>query len=83
MLKKTFKKLFRLIKKILSFRRVGGTTKNFLKWFNRQQEVDVTQLLNWVDDINQGWIIITSRTKSCISISKLRNYCLLKRIQKY
>ena len=44
MLKKTFKKLFRLIKKILSIRRVGGTTKNFLKWFNRQQEVDVTQL---------------------------------------
>ena len=63
MLKKTFKKLFRLIKKILSIRRVGGTTKNFLKWFNRQQEVDVTQLLNWVDDINQGWIIITSKNK--------------------
>ena len=61
--KKTFKKLFRLIKKILSIRRVGGTTKNFLKWFNRQQEVDVTQLLNWVDDINQGWIIITSKNK--------------------
>ena len=63
MLKKTFKKLFRLIKKILSIRRVGGTTKNFLEWFNRQQEVDVTQLLNWVDDINQGWIIITSKNK--------------------
>ena len=63
MLKKTFKKLFRLIKKILSIRRVGGTTKNFLKWFNRQQEVDVTQLLNWVDDINQGLIIITSKNK--------------------
>ena len=63
MLKKTFKKLFRFIKKILSIRRVGGTTKNFLKWFNRQQEVDVTQLLNWVDDINQGWIIITSKNK--------------------
>ena len=63
MLKKTFKKLFRLIKKILSIRRVGGTTKNFLKWFNRQQDVDVTQLLNWVDDINQGWIIITSKNK--------------------
>ena len=63
MLKKTFKKLFRLIKKILSIRRVGGTTKNFLKWFNRQHEVDVTQLLNWVDDINQGWIIITSKNK--------------------
>ena len=63
MLKKTFKKLFRLIKKILSIRRVGRTTKNFLKWFNRQQEVDVTQLLNWVDDINQGWIIITSKNK--------------------
>ena len=64
MLKNTFKKLFRLIKKkILSIRRVGGTTKNFLKWFNRQQEVDVTQLLNWVDDINQGWIIITSKNK--------------------
>ena len=63
MLKKIFKKLFRLIKKILSIRRVGGTTKNFLKWFNRQQEVDVTQLLNWVDDINQGWIIITSKNK--------------------
>ena len=63
MLKKTLKKLFRLIKKILSIRRVGGTTKNFLKWFNRQQEVDVTQLLNWVDDINQGWIIITSKNK--------------------
>ena len=61
--KKTFKKLFRFIKKILSIRRVGGTTKNFLKWFNRQQEVDVTQLLNWVDDINQGWIIITSKNK--------------------
>ncbi len=83
MLKKTFKKLFRFIKKILSIRRVGGTTKNFLKWFNRQQEVDVIQLLNWVDDINQGWIIITSKKKSCISISKLRKYCLLKRIQKY
>ena len=63
MLKNTFKKLFRLIKKILSIRRVGGTTKNFLKWFNRQHEVDVTQLLNWVDDINQGWIIITSKNK--------------------
>lgn len=63
MLKKTFKKLFRLIKKILSIRRDGGTTKNFLEWFNRQQEVDVTQLLNWVDDINQGWIIITSKNK--------------------
>jgi len=63
MLKNTFKKLFRLIKKILSIRRVRGTTKNFLKWFNRQQEVDVTQLLNWVDDINQGWIIITSKNK--------------------
>ena len=63
MLKNTFKKLFRLIKKILSIRRVGGTTKNFLKWFNRQQEVDVIQLLNWVDDINQGWIIITSKNK--------------------
>ena len=63
MLKNTFKKLFRLIKKILSIRRVGRTTKNFLKWFNRQQEVDVTQLLNWVDDINQGWIIITSKNK--------------------
>ena len=63
MLKNTFKKLFRLIKKILSIRRVGGTTKNFLKWFNRQQDVDVTQLLNWVDDINQGWIIITSKNK--------------------
>ena len=61
--KKSFKKLFRLIKKILSIRRVGGTTKNFLNWFNRQQEVDVTQLLNWVDDINQGWIIITSKDK--------------------
>ena len=63
MLKKTLKKLFRLIKKILSIRRVGRTTKEFLKWFNRQQEVDVTQLLNWVDDINQGWIIITSKNK--------------------
>ena len=63
MLKNTFKKLFRLIKKILSIRRVGRTTKNFLRWFNRQQEVDVTQLLNWVDDINQGWIIITSKNK--------------------
>ena len=63
MLKKTFKKLFRLIKKILSIRRDGGTTKNFLEWFNRHQEVDVTQLLNWVDDINQGWIIITSKNK--------------------
>ena len=63
MLKNTFKKLFRLLKKILSIRRVGRTTKNFLKWFNRQQEVDVTQLLNWVDDINQGWIIITSKNK--------------------
>ncbi len=63
MLKKTFKKLFRLIKKILSIRRIGRTPKNFLKWFNRQQEVDVTQLLNWVDDINQGWIIITSKNK--------------------
>ena len=63
MLKKTFKKLFRLIKKNLSIRRDGGTTKNFLEWFNRQQEVDVTQLLNWVDDINQGWIIITSKNK--------------------
>ncbi len=35
--KKTFKKLFRLIKKILSIRRDGGTTKHFLEWFNRQQ----------------------------------------------
>ena len=69
MLKKTFKKLFRLIKKILSIRRVGGTTKNFLEWFNRQQAVDVTQLLNWVDDINQGWIIITSK-KEIMYINK-------------
>ena len=44
-------------------RRDGGTTKNFLEWFNRQQEVDVTQLLTWVDDINQGWIISTSKNK--------------------
>ena len=63
MLKKTLKKLYRLIKKILSIRRFGRTTKNFKKWFNRQQEVDVTHLLNLVDDINQGWIIITSKNK--------------------
>ena len=83
MLKKTFKKLFRLIKKILSIRRVGGTTKNFLKWFNRQQEVDVTQLLIGLMILIRVGLLLRLRTKSCISISKLRNYCLLKRIQKY
>ena len=32
-------------------------------WPKRQQFVDVSQILNWVDDINQGWIIITSKNK--------------------
>ena len=63
MLKKSFKKLFRFIKKILSIRRVRTTTKNVTKWLNRQQEVDISQILHWVDDINQGWIIITSKNK--------------------
>ena len=63
MLKKSFKKLFRFIKKILSIRRVRTTTKNVTKWHNRQLEVDISQILYWVDDINQGWIIITSKNK--------------------
>ena len=63
MLRKSFKKLFRFIKKILSIRRVRTTTKNVTKWLNRQQEVDISQILHWVDDINQGWIIITSKNK--------------------
>ncbi len=63
MLKKSIKKLFRSIKKILSIRRVRTTTKNVTKWHNRQLEVDISQILYWVDDINQGWIIITSKNK--------------------
>ena len=63
MLRKSFKKLFRFIKKILSIRRVRTTTNNVTKWLNRQQEVDISQILHWVDDINQGWIIITSKNK--------------------
>ena len=63
MLKNTFKKLFRFINKILSIRGVGKTIKNVRKWPRRQPYVDVSQILNWVDDINQGWIIITSKNK--------------------
>ena len=63
MLKNTFKKLYRLINKILSIRGVGKTIKNVRKWPRRQPYVDVSQILNWVDDINQGWIIITSKNK--------------------
>ena len=63
MLKKSIKKLFRSIKKILSIRRVRTATKNVTKWLNRQREVDISQILYWVDDINQGWIIITSKNK--------------------
>ena len=63
MLKKILKKLFKFIKKILSIRGVGTTIKYFRKWPRRQQYVDVSQILNWVDDINQGWIIITSKNK--------------------
>ena len=63
MLKNTFKKLFRFINKILSIRGVGKTIKNVREWPRRQLYVDVSQILNWVDDINQGWIIITSKNK--------------------
>jgi two-component system phosphate regulon sensor histidine kinase PhoR len=63
MLKKILKKLFKFIKKILSIRGVGTTIRNVRKWPKRQQFVDVSQILNWVDDINQGWIIITSKNK--------------------
>ena len=63
MLKKILKKLFKFIKKILSIRGVGKTIKNVRKWPRRQPYVDVSQILNWVDDINQGWIIITSKNK--------------------
>ena len=63
MLKKILKKLFKFIKKILSIRGVGTTIKYLRKWPRRQQYVDVSQILNWVDDINQGWIIITSKNK--------------------
>ena len=63
MLKKILKKLFKFIKKILSIRGVRTTIKYFRKWPRRQQYVDVSQILNWVDDINQGWIIITSKNK--------------------
>ncbi len=63
MLKKILKKLLKFIKKILSFRGVGTTIRNVRKWPKRQQFVDVSQILNWVDDINQGWIIITSKNK--------------------
>ena len=63
MLKKILKKLLKFIKKILSIRGVGTTIRNVRKWPKRQQFVDVSQILNWVDDINQGWIIITSKNK--------------------
>ena len=63
MLIKILKKLFKFIKKILSIRGVRTTIRNVRKWPKRQQFVDVSQILNWVDDINQGWIIITSKNK--------------------
>ena len=63
MLKKILKKLFKFIKKILSIRGVRTTIRNVRKWPKRQQFEDVSQILNWVDDINQGWIIITSKNK--------------------
>lgn len=63
MLIKILKKLFKFIKKILSIRGVGTTIRNVRKWPKRQQFEDVSQILNWVDDINQGWIIITSKNK--------------------
>ncbi len=63
MLKKILKKLFKFIKKILSIRGVRTTIRNVRKWPKRQQFGDVSQILNWVDDINQGWIIITSKNK--------------------
>ena len=63
MLKKILKKLLKFIKKILSIRGVGTTIRNVRKWPKCQQFVDVSQILNWVDDINQGWIIITSKNK--------------------
>ena len=63
MLKKILKKLFKFIKKILSIRGVRTTIRNVRMWPKRQQFVDVSQILNWVDDINQGWIIITSKNK--------------------
>ncbi len=63
MLKKILKKLLKFIKKILSIREVGTTIRNVRKWPKRHQFVNVSQILNWVDDINQGWIIITSKNK--------------------
>ena len=63
MLKKILKKLFKFIKKILSIRGVRTTIRNVRMLPKRQQFVDVSQILNWVDDINQGWIIITSMNK--------------------
>ena len=63
MLKKILNKLFKFIKKILSIRGVRTTIRNVRMWPKRQQFVDVSQILNWVDDINQGWIIITSKNK--------------------
>lgn len=63
MLKKILKKLLKFIKKILSIRGVRTTIRNVRKWPKRQQFEDVSQILNWVDDINQGWIIITSKNK--------------------
>ena len=63
MLKKILKKLFKFIKKILSIRGVRTTIRNVRMWPKRQQFEDVSQILNWVDDINQGWIIITSMNK--------------------
>ena len=63
MLKKILNKLFKFIKKILSIRGVRTTIRNVRKWPKRQQFGDVSQILNWVDDINQGWIIITSKNK--------------------
>ena len=63
MLIKILKKLFKFIKKILSIRGVRTTIRNVRMWPKRQQFVDVSQILNWVDDINQGWIIITSKNK--------------------
>ena len=63
MLIEILKKLFKFIKKILSIRGVRTTIRNVRKWPKRQQFEDVSQILNWVDDINQGWIIITSKNK--------------------
>ena len=82
MLIKILKKLFKFIKKILSIRGVRTTIRNVRKWPKRQQFVDVSQILNWVDDINQGWIIITSKNKILVINKQAKKLLSIKKDSK-